>query len=307
MSADICVVGGCGNKVKVKRLGMCEKHYMRHRRTGSAEFQYSFSDCEVCSKPIRYRYRAAKKRFCSDRCMNKAYAQTFKVQVSCLGCKQQRTMANYNSGSGQCNKCAALKAAKLAGATNKLLAAVKYWEPPKPRICTKGYLSHDSNLKAVASICKDDSCKRLFVGRTRHQVYCSPKCSRRSHKRMFGGSGTVRKRLTRYKTPINSYTYQTGINALTVAERYGWRCVECGIAVERHKGRCYHGNGATVGHIVPLSKGGFHTWDNVQCECADCNSIKGANHECIDDAIMAMAHADKKAKGVNGLRGASAN
>jgi 5-methylcytosine-specific restriction endonuclease McrA len=29
-------------------------------------------------------------------------------------------------------------------------------------------------------------------------------------------------------------------------------------------------------HIVPLAKGGTHTWNNVQCTCRRCNAGKAA-------------------------------
>ena len=32
----------------------------------------------------------------------------------------------------------------------------------------------------------------------------------------------------------------------------------------------------SIDHIKPLSKGGTHTWDNVQLACRKCNTIKGA-------------------------------
>lgn len=32
---------------------------------------------------------------------------------------------------------------------------------------------------------------------------------------------------------------------------------------------------ATVGHTIPLSKGGEHTMQNVQLECMKCNVKKG--------------------------------
>lgn len=33
----------------------------------------------------------------------------------------------------------------------------------------------------------------------------------------------------------------------------------------------------TIDHVIPLSKGGSHTWDNVKVACGECNCVvKGA-------------------------------
>ena len=32
----------------------------------------------------------------------------------------------------------------------------------------------------------------------------------------------------------------------------------------------------SMDHIIPLVKGGYHTWDNVQLVCRGCNNKKGA-------------------------------
>lgn len=44
--------------------------------------------------------------------------------------------------------------------------------------------------------------------------------------------------------------------------RDDWRCVYCGSGAE------------TIDHVVPRSKGGTHTWDNVVAACAPCNHRK---------------------------------
>jgi 5-methylcytosine-specific restriction endonuclease McrA len=68
-----------------------------------------------------------------------------------------------------------------------------------------------------------------------------------------------------------------GITAEKLAKRDNYTCQECGCAVVPHPGG-YLANGWTVGHIIPMSAGGPHTWDNTQCECHECNTRKGATH-----------------------------
>lgn len=45
----------------------------------------------------------------------------------------------------------------------------------------------------------------------------------------------------------------------------------------RDEGRCqYCGNGAeNIDHVVPRSRGGSHTWENVVAACRRCNTKKG--------------------------------
>ena len=47
--------------------------------------------------------------------------------------------------------------------------------------------------------------------------------------------------------------------------RDGWRCVYCGT----------HGGRLTLDHVVPRSRGGDSTWENVVTACAPCNLAKG--------------------------------
>jgi 5-methylcytosine-specific restriction endonuclease McrA len=47
--------------------------------------------------------------------------------------------------------------------------------------------------------------------------------------------------------------------------RDGWRCVYCGTSTGR----------LTLDHVIPRSKGGDSTWENVVTSCAPCNLRKG--------------------------------
>jgi hypothetical protein len=71
-------------------------------------------------------------------------------------------------------------------------------------------------------------------------------------------SGVKRKK-SKPRPPIHA-----GIRA-AVMERDGCRCVECGCR-----------NDLTLDHIVPWSRGGPDTVDNLRVLCRPCNSSKGA-------------------------------
>lgn len=51
-----------------------------------------------------------------------------------------------------------------------------------------------------------------------------------------------------------------------VLERDGWRCVYCGVA----------GVPLELDHVIPKSRGGEHSLENLVAACKPCNSSKGA-------------------------------
>jgi len=59
-----------------------------------------------------------------------------------------------------------------------------------------------------------------------------------------------------------------------IFERDNWRCQICGKKLN-NKRKMPHPLTATVDHIIPLSLGGSHKKDNVQCACLGCNQSKG--------------------------------
>ena len=68
-------------------------------------------------------------------------------------------------------------------------------------------------------------------------------------------------RLTRYvRVP---YPAQVPLSRRAVFTRDGQTCVYCG------------GSATSIDHVVPRSRGGTHTWDNVVAACRRCNHTKG--------------------------------
>ena len=67
-------------------------------------------------------------------------------------------------------------------------------------------------------------------------------------------------RLTRYvRVP---YPAQVPLSRRAVFHRDGSTCVYCG------------GSATSIDHVVPRSRGGTHTWDNVVAACRRCNHTK---------------------------------
>lgn len=59
-----------------------------------------------------------------------------------------------------------------------------------------------------------------------------------------------------------------------VMERDNCTCFVCGEKICPQENRSLR-NGATIEHIVPISKGGLHEWSNVAVSHRKCNSAKG--------------------------------
>ena len=63
---------------------------------------------------------------------------------------------------------------------------------------------------------------------------------------------------------------------VVVFARDRWHCQLCGVATPKKlKGKRAWAS-PTVDHIVPLTHGGAHSYQNVQCACWRCNQRKGA-------------------------------
>lgn len=80
----------------------------------------------------------------------------------------------------------------------------------------------------------------------------------------------------RYYSPKRRAIYAKGekIDALELFEKYNWICNICNTKIENHR-RFPDCMAATIEHVIPLSKGGTHTWDNVRPAHAKCNFEKG--------------------------------
>jgi len=64
------------------------------------------------------------------------------------------------------------------------------------------------------------------------------------------------------------------IDPFAVFKRDKWRCHICGVHTPKRLRGTYDDNAPELDHVIPLAKGGSHTYDNVACCCRRCNQRK---------------------------------
>lgn len=117
-------------------------------------------------------------------------------------------------------------------------------------------------LKEEQTPKKCASCGEIFYSQYTNALYCSPKCRKQTG---------YRERCKKY-----GVLYDGAVTRLKVVRRDGNTCQICGKVCDENDKRwgTIGPDFPTLDHIKPLAKGGEHTWDNVQCACAMCNSAK---------------------------------
>ncbi len=83
------------------------------------------------------------------------------------------------------------------------------------------------------------------------------------------------KRRTIFKNIINTLTSKEWLDIL---EEHNYRCAYCGVEFEIE-------NLPTKDHIIPLSKGGQNTKENIVPACRSCNSKKNNKMLNVKEAI----------------------
>lgn len=117
-------------------------------------------------------------------------------------------------------------------------------------------------------------CGGMFVRVGKRKKYCSSKCMNRA---MNAASKDRRVR------KLKEHSIDKGITLERLYEKNNGVCALCGCLCDWNDH--HYKDGAfiagekypSIDHIIPLSKGGTHSWDNVQLAHRKCNSRKGAN------------------------------
>lgn len=139
-------------------------------------------------------------------------------------------------------------------------------------VCRKNNLGGNRAVRELETrVCKN--CGRVFLCDVKsNKQYCSMKCNRQY---THSVNDVKRKRM------LKSQIIDEDITLKHVAKRDHDVCQICGGKVDWNDYKFVNGkktvlgNYPSVDHIVPLSLGGTHSWENVQLAHICCNSSKG--------------------------------
>jgi len=118
-------------------------------------------------------------------------------------------------------------------------------------------------------------CQRLFTSHD-GQKWCSTKCRDKG-----GWEAKYQRDRSRYLTKAHSrhakikLAYVEDVDFIKVYKRDGWVCQLCGEPVSRTPKGSHDPMMASPDHIIPISLGGKHSYENLQCSHLKCNLAKG--------------------------------
>lgn len=235
---------------RLKKLGLSANKVDKNGKS-----VYSRTSQEVNAKLWHYSpgADAIVKEKCGDRFEFIGYKQ-HKIKMRCRKCGSivERTASGVKRYNTVCEVCQEneRESQRLADERKRLLcvltALVESKTPKKCAVCGAEFYSQYNN-----------------------QLYCSSKCRQKNKNRR---NSSIRHRCKKY-----GVYYDASVTPRKIFARDKYICKICGLVCNKEDDTWNGYIGPyypTVDHIVALANGGTHTWDNVQCAHAICNSYK---------------------------------
>lgn len=244
--------------------------------------KYKRCACVMCGK---YFYASRKSKYCSGTCRHRAYdRRRGSVAVE----EYIRSIQEQSKWRFVCEMCGRV-AHRNPGGT----ARDKGYQN---RFCSMGcrklFSMHESaRRKALKDLVRKETAALTRISRyqERPKTYLSS-CSHcgtsilvrmgpGTPRRCCDGCIASRKRAERQaakarRRSIERSSVAEKIDPIEVFRRDGWKCHICGKDTPMSLRGSFEEMAPELDHIVPISKGGAHTWSNVACACRRCNGIK---------------------------------
>lgn len=213
-------------------------------------------------------------RYINERTPNFEYAGNFTgvdgyVDLKCKTCGTvtHKSFVSVRHGRATCVECAKRK--READKKHKQIQRErKKYAEQLERERNKWMMMSSIQISFIPCPC----CGDYFVPTNGHQMYCSVECANR-----INNARSKDKRIKRMRHAV----VDRNITLERLYKRDEGKCHICGCVCDwddsytREDGTFIANNNyPSIDHVVPLHKGGKHSWGNVKLACRRCNSIK---------------------------------
>lgn len=246
--------------------------------------------CQLCAVQFRYEYSGGRKRAYCPNCTEvvRRRKNPFAVKCdrcgcltlprgpsqgkakTCKGCRERHAVA-------ACEGCGASGEKTVKGlCANCRANSIKIMNRARKRLYkgrSTGLVpyfarAHDA-IHLECAECRASFTYQTDSGRVRGfpRKFCGRACQKRASDRV---KSKARRAATRGFGAVEK------VDPTLVFVRDNWKCQICGMKTLQSKRGQPHPKAPELDHIMPLSLGGDHSYQNTQCTCRDCNSRKGA-------------------------------
>ena len=207
--------------------------------------------------------------YIGTRCKKAGHTVRYMSNGHCIACHREHDRHRYDDETPD-EREARMKVDRAWRVRTKVERAVKnkdYYEKNKEEISRANKACYEKNKRARLSaqkVYRNSEKGREALARARHKRR-AVKC----------GATTIER-----------------VDRETVFETDGWVCGICGKPVDKSLS-WPDAMSVAMDHVIPLSRGGSHSYENVQCSHVSCNSRKGAKLDYIDarlDIVMETSY-----------------
>lgn len=275
----------------------CESCAARNQTNGVS--QGIKKDCTVCNQTFTaYKHRA---KYCTRACEHIARKQRLAARLperTCKNCGDTFSPSRLDCGDQYCSReCAHEDVSAYHYISSNVCYLPEYClvdfgpcvecgtsmitlrNGMKRICCSNECRSKYGYRRTLKALGVDDtpcerSCEecgtvfRTYVGNKKRR-FCSSKCG---HKRWNRKGKDNKSRAILYGVEYER------VHPFEIFDRDGWRCQICGVRTPKRLRGSYKDSAPELDHRIPMSKGGNHTPDNMQCSCRACNKEKSNNN-----------------------------
>lgn len=247
----LCAHQGCYKPSRT--LSFCDSHYRRYKKHGSSNsFREKKYESECISCLSSFKSINQDQKYCSQLCKSRGFRGV--------------TLDNVNARNNliEINRLRAL-----------LLRSIKIIKKEKENKIRKEKQLEKQNIRLnkATNVCMECGNEFVrFLSGTRK--FCTKICSSKAAKSY---ESTKRRKRISYAKRRDRLKGQKveNVDPFVVFDRDSWTCQICRIETPKYLRGTNDDRAPQLDHVIPLAKGGMHSYANTQCLCRKCNIFKG--------------------------------